>query len=711
MLMPGAAYLMGRLFRAPKPVPMALAMATLPFLFDASYTIDGGNLFSTMAGEYAFSLSLAFALVAIGLFARGMRTGRGYWAAAALLSLTLASHVLPWFFAIGAVVVMVVFEVLQRLGHGDPKDADVRGDVARPMRFAVGAGLLSVGLSAWWLFSFATTQTYANSMGYTNDNTSTLHAVFTTLGWFTSSGAAAGDRWVITGAAFACVVAFVVRDRLGMILSTLVVLSLAVFVFDPQSVIWNERLVPYWFISTHLIVGWLVGYGLSRWVARAAHRAKGLFFYVGDGRLAFARVPVEDPAARADGAAPADDLAPVDESEEDAGLRERLRDWRAAVAAEDPSARVERRLRRATVAAIVLGLASTLPGLIPASASALGLNTTGSQVSGWAQWNYSGYQAKPSWPEYHDIMTTMSSVARRYGCGRAMWEYNADQDRFGSPEALMLLPYWTHNCVDSMEGLLFESSATTPYHFLDQAELSASPSNPQVGLPYGPLDVALGVEHLQMLGVKYYMAFTPSVVAAANADPALTLVATTKKWPSPGYQWFIYKVANAAQVEPLAALPNVVSGVGSRKAWLNASVAWWLHPRLWGVVGAAAGPPDWPRTTSIWHMSSVAVQPTTVSHVDVRSQTLQLRRVAPRRAGAGQGQLLPALARVRRARAVPGQSQHDGRRADEPPRLAGLRRDPGDDGRQRGHRRDGAGRAGRDLGRGAPPADRPALAR
>ena len=398
MLMPGAAYLMGRLFRAPKPVPMALAMATLPFLFDASYTIDGGNLFSTMAGEYAFSLSLAFALVAIGLFARGMRTGRGYWAAAALLSLTLASHVLPWFFAIGAVVVMVVFEVLQRLGHGDPKDADVRGDVARPMRFAVGAGLLSVGLSAWWLFSFATTQTYANSMGYTNDNTSTLHAVFTTLGWFTSSGAAAGDRWVITGAAFACVVAFVVRDRLGMILSTLVVLSLAVFVFDPQSVIWNERLVPYWFISTHLIVGWLVGYGLSRWVARAAHRAKGLFFYVGDGRLAFARVPVEDPAALADGAAPADDLAPVDESEEDAGLRERLRDWRAAVAAEDPSARVERRLRRATVAAIVLGLASTLPGLIPASASALGLNTTGSQVSGWAQWNYSGYQASRRGP-------------------------------------------------------------------------------------------------------------------------------------------------------------------------------------------------------------------------------------------------------------------------------------------------------------------------
>ena len=50
----------------------------------------------------------------------------------------------------------------------------------------------------------------------------------------------------------------------------------------------------------------------------------------------------------------------------------------------------------------------------------------------------------------------------------------------------MLLPYWTSGCIDSMEGLLFESSTTTPYHFINQAELSAGPSEPEVGLPYGP---------------------------------------------------------------------------------------------------------------------------------------------------------------------------------------------------------------------------------
>jgi hypothetical protein len=616
LLMPVSAYAMGKLFNAPKPVPAALSLATLPFLFDASFTIDGGNLFSTMAGEYAFSLSLAAALLTIGLFARGMRTGRGYWVAALALSVTLAAHVLPWLFAIGAVLVMIIFEVLQRHGHGDPREHLVRGDFARPLRFALGAGLLSAGFSAWWLFSFATSQGYTNSMGYTNDSTSTLHAIFTTLGWFTANGSG-GDRWVIVGAALACVVAFVVRERLGMILATLVILSFCAFVFDPQSVIWNERLVPFWFITIHLVVGWLVGYVLARWASAAREGKHGLFVFIGDGRLAYARVPL-DPAEDE----LAGDVVEASEDEVRLGLRERLNAWRADLAGEDPAARRERRTQRATVAVIVLGLASTVPGLVPPVASALGLNTSGNQVSSWAAYNYSGYQGKSAWPEYHDLMTTMGSIAKRYGCGRAMWEYSSDEGRFGSPMALMLLPYWTNNCVDSMEGLFFESSATTPYHFLDQAELSVAPSNPQVGLNYGPLDVALGVQHLQMLGVKYYIAFSSATITAANADPALSFVGQTRAWPSPGVRWRIYLIHHSPVVVPLTTMPNVVSGIASRKAWLAANETWWLTPKLWPVLGAQSGPASWPRATSISHMSRVSAPSTRVSAVRVKTQSV-----------------------------------------------------------------------------------------
>jgi hypothetical protein len=496
VLMPITAYMMGRLFKAPRPIPAALAVATLPFLFDASFTIDGGNLFSSMAGEYAFALSLALSLLTIGLFARGVRTGRGYWLAAVALSATLAAHILPWFFTIEAVLVLVIFELLQRRGIGDPNDDDVTGDYARPLRFAVVAGLISAGLSAWWLTSFVTTQKYTNSMGYTNDSVKTLHDIFTTLGWFNATGGAAGDRWVIILAIVAMIVAFWVRDRLGMILSTLTVLSIGAFVFDPQNVIWNERLVPFWYITIHLSAGWLFGYTLARWANRPAQALGRYVVQIGGSRFSFSHESADAPA-------PVPVEAASDVEVEHHFIKSSSKD---AEEEEDEVSRWDRRSVRATVAILVLGLFTTVPGLIPPVASALSLHTSGNQVSAWAQWNYSGYQAKPAWPEYNDLMQTMAKVGQQYGCGRAMWEYNADQDRFGTPEALMLMPYWTNNCIDSMEGLYFESSATTPYHFLDQAELSVSPSNPMVGLPYGTLDVAFGVEHLQMLGVRYYVA-------------------------------------------------------------------------------------------------------------------------------------------------------------------------------------------------------------
>ncbi len=608
VLMPVGAYCMGRLFRAPRPVPAALAVATLPFLFDASFTIDGGNLFSTMAGEYAFSLSLAMALVTIGLFARGMRTGRGYWWAAIGLSLTLFAHVLPFFFVVGSVGVLVVFETLARKGRGDPRSPIVPGDRARPFRFALGAGAITFGLTGWWLLPFAFSQQLTNSMGYTNDNVSTLHAIFSTLGWYNATGGAAGDRWVIVMAAATTVVAFVVRDRLGMVLATLTTLSLVAFVVDPQGVIWNERLVPFWFITIHLSAGWLVGYPLAWW-----------------SRHVRAREVEPTPIGEA---APAAQLVSADPDPFVVG-GDAAREATVPYEQRDSTPAATQRHHRAAVATALVGLVglfSTVPGLIPASASALGLSTGGNQVTSWAEWNYSGYQGKPAWPEYHDLMTTMARVGARYGCGRAMWEYSPNEDRFGTTMALMLLPYWTNNCIDSMEGLFFESSATTPYHFLDQAELSVQPSNPQVGLPYGPLDVAEGVKHLQMLGVRYYIAFSPLAVSEANLDPSLRLIAQTKSWPAPGVRWRIYLVADSPLVQGLSTSPNVVSGLSSRVAWLNANTWWWLDSADWSVLAAASGPPSWPRVAAITTIRATDRLPTeTVSHVVVGTQGLSFR--------------------------------------------------------------------------------------
>jgi hypothetical protein len=257
----------------------------------------------------------------------------------------------------------------------------------------------------------------------------------------------------------------------------------------------------------------------------------------------------------------------------------------------------------------VIGLVAVMLVVVPpfVSSSTWGPVHLGpNEVKNWSSYNYTGYEGQPSYPEYRAVIGAMEQVSTHYGCGRAMWEYSDSENRFGTPEALMLLPYWTNGCIDSMEGLLFESSATTPYHFINQAELSAGPSEPEVGLPYAETqgNVAIGVQHLQLLGVKYFMAETPSIEQQASVNPSLQLVAKTGPWTY-SYNgvlthttWEIYRVKGSPLVTPLSNEPAVLSGVDpAPSGWLNQSVDWYDHPGRWNVELAQGGPASWPRTT------------------------------------------------------------------------------------------------------------------
>lgn len=578
VLMPVAAFVMARLFRAPDPVPAACAGAMLPFLFNPSYTIDGGNLFSTFAGEYSFSLSVALAMITIGLFARGVRTGRGRWVSALFLSLTLAAHILPWLFAIIVVAILVLYEFGARYFEPGLRDRP-RHHGRRAAVFAGSAGLISVALSAWWLLPFLTTQQYTTSMGYVNDPTGTFTQLATDyavngntgLALLNARGQLSGSAWVIIGAALAAILAFFWRDRLGVVLAASALAAAVWFIVDPQGSIWNERLVPFWFLTTFLLVGWLAG----QLALRSAR--------------AWTRWRVERSGW-------------VDDS--DASL---VRDVQRA------------HVVIATYAVALAALVSTVPGLVPGIARAVGVTPGPNQVTNWSTYNYEGYQAQPAWPEFHGIVEALDSLAARYGCGRAMWEYAPNESRFGTTEALMTLPYWTDNCIASEEGLLFESSATTPYHFLDQSELSSSPSDPVVGLDYGPVDVTEGVDHLAMLGVKYFFAYSGAVVRQANADPALIPVAVTKPAAS-GVAWHFYLIRGSTLVAPLANLPTVVPGLGSRVSWLAANEAWWLDEKDWDVLLAASGPASWPRSDSSSSLPAHRAGVTAVSDIVTSSQ-------------------------------------------------------------------------------------------
>ncbi|MCU1499170.1 MAG: hypothetical protein JWM47_3123, partial [Acidimicrobiales bacterium] len=148
---------------------------------------------------------------------------------------------------------------------------------------------------------------------------------------------------------------------------------------------------------------------------------------------------------------------------------------------------------------------------------------------------------------------------------------------------------WTDGCIGSQEGLYFESSTTVPVHFLMQAELSDKPSSPQRELPYPTFDIDAGVRHLQLLGVKYYLAVTPRAVQAASAHRDLTEVSVSGPW-------HVYEVADAPLVEGLEYEPVVVRGIGdSQDDWLPTETAWFLDPDRLDVPLAIDGPAAWKR--------------------------------------------------------------------------------------------------------------------
>jgi hypothetical protein len=233
-------------------------------------------------------------------------------------------------------------------------------------------------------------------------------------------------------------------------------------------------------------------------------------------------------------------------------------------------------------------------------------------VPGWTNWNFRGYEneSRPGgakfggYAEYYAINQEMMQIGSQFGCGRAMWEYEGGQESYGTTMAMMLLPFWSDSCITSMEGLYFEASSTTPYHFLNQSALSFSPSRAQSHINYPNFDVGLGVKQLQLMGVKYYMATSDEAIKQASENPDLTEITESAVGP-----WHIYLVKGSDLVQPLAYQPVVYSNVNEQqKSWLPPAVDFFNNPAEWDVLRAATGPDSWQR----WASCITADQPSAV---------------------------------------------------------------------------------------------------
>ena len=90
--LPVAAYSMLRFMRCPFPGPGVGAALMLPFLFNSANSMWGGNILSTLAGEFSYSLSMSLSLILIGSLYRGIHENKGIIRNAILVFLVGFSH-------------------------------------------------------------------------------------------------------------------------------------------------------------------------------------------------------------------------------------------------------------------------------------------------------------------------------------------------------------------------------------------------------------------------------------------------------------------------------------------------------------------------------------------------------------------------------------------------------------------------------------------
>ena len=100
LALPATCWAAFRVLHLREPAPLLAACAATVFLFMSQvtptqqFTIWGGNIASTMAGEFPFSISFALLPLALAVLWRVCEDGKGWRAAALLVAAVVLSHIL-----------------------------------------------------------------------------------------------------------------------------------------------------------------------------------------------------------------------------------------------------------------------------------------------------------------------------------------------------------------------------------------------------------------------------------------------------------------------------------------------------------------------------------------------------------------------------------------------------------------------------------------
>ena len=222
--LPAAAYAMGRLWRVRRPFPIFAAVFALIFLLMESYSIYGGNILSTLAGEFGYMLSFALVFLFLGTMYRGMEKPHFnmlFVLNCLILMALVLSHI---------VTTIVLVCIIPGLLLVIPR--------WRSLGYMAAVAAVGFCLTAFWSLPFASNLEWTAHMAW--DQLDSLGDLLplqllpvATLG--------------LIGMAYA-----VARKEKKLLpLAWITFITLVLFWVLPNGRLWNARILPFFYVSLH----------------------------------------------------------------------------------------------------------------------------------------------------------------------------------------------------------------------------------------------------------------------------------------------------------------------------------------------------------------------------------------------------------------------------------------------------------------------------
>lgn len=133
------------------------------------------------------------------------------------------------------------------------------------------------------------------------------------------------------------------------------------------------------------------------------------------------------------------------------------------------------------------------------------------QFPRWAEWNYSGWETKPLYPDLKPLYDTLQG---NFSQPRVVYENSPKFNAAGTPRVFEMLPYFTGRA--TLESVYTQASIVSPMIFYLQAEISTQPSCPFRQYKCTGYDLLKARQKLSLLGVGELILTSPEILAQAE---------------------------------------------------------------------------------------------------------------------------------------------------------------------------------------------------